>query len=386
MGSVRRDPRGKGWQARYRDRSGRQRTKTWSSKGEARRFLVALEAKEAGCGVARRTVSTDLRTYATTWRRSLVDLRSGTLINIDSRLHRYILPALGDRPLADMRPADVRDFLAALAAAGLSPTYTTGIYRVFARILASAEIDGVIGRNPCQDIRPPRQISGLQQHILSPSELARLANTIDGRYRALLYTAGYTGMRWGELAALKVPHLDLESNTITVVEALTETNGHVEVGPTRTGRIRAVSIPILLSKLLEDHLERYPSNGSHTFSSARGDLLRRNFYRRHFKPAVLRAGLVPDLRFHDLRHSAAAILAELGAHPKQIQQRFGHSSIQVTLDRYAYLLPSLDAQAAGHLEAAWRTALGADSQFSTPAQGAPAGLEPRPDDRVKRPA
>jgi hypothetical protein len=120
MGSLRRDPRGKGWQARYRDRSGRKRTKTWSSKGEGRRFLVALEAQEPGCGVAR-TVDTDLRTYTTTWRRSLVDLRSGSLINIDSRLHRYILPALGDRPLADIRPAHVRDFLAALAAAGLSP-------------------------------------------------------------------------------------------------------------------------------------------------------------------------------------------------------------------------------------------------------------------------
>ena len=335
--------------------------------------------------MARGTVSTDLRTYTTTWRRSLADLRSGTLINIDSRLHRYILPALGDRSLVDIRPAHVRDFLAGLAAAGLSPTYTTGIYRVFARILASAEIDGVIGRNPCRDIRPPRQISRLQQHILSPSELARLADAIDGRYRALLYTSGYTGMRWGELAALKVPQLDLASNTITVVEALTETNGHVEVGPTRTGRKRTVSIPTLLSNLLADHLERYPSNGSHTFSSTRGDLLRRNFYRRHFKPAVLRAGLVPDLRFHDLRHSAAAILANLGAHPKQLQQRFGHSSIQVTLDRYAYLLPSLDAQAAGRLEAAWRTAFGDDFEIATSAQGAPAGLEGR-QDRVKKSA
>jgi integrase len=385
MGSLRRDPRGKGWQARYRDRSGRQRTKTWSSKGEARRFLVALEAQEPGCGVGR-TVDTDLRTYTTTWRRSLVDLRSGSLINIDSRLRRYILPALGDRPLADIRPAHVRDFLAALAAEGLSPTYTTGIYRVFARILASAETDGVTGRNPCRDIHPPRQISHLQQHILSPSELARVADAIDGRYRALLYTAGYTGMRWGELAALKVPQLDLASNVITVVEALTETNGHIEVGPTRTGRIRTVSIPSFLSKLLADHLERYPSNGSHTFSSARGDLLRRNFYRRHFKPAVLRAGLVPDLRFHDLRHSAAAILADLGAHPKQIQQRFGHSSIGVTLDRYAYLLPSLDALAAGRLEAAWRTALDDDPQITTSAQGAPAGFEGGPDDCVKKSA
>jgi integrase len=81
--------------------------------------------------------------------------------------------------------------------------------------------------------------------------------------------------------------------------------------------------------------------------------MRRTFYRRHYKPAVRRAGLPEDLRFHDLRHTCAALLIAQGAHPKEIQERLGHSTIKLTFDRYGHLLPSLDERLRDGLDQMW---------------------------------
>lgn len=78
-----------------------------------------------------------------------------------------------------------------------------------------------------------------------------------------------------------------------------------------------------------------------------------NFYVRHFKPAVLRAGLQPSTRFHDLRHTHVAWLIRQGAHPKAIMARLGHSSINVTLDTYGHLFPDLEGSLADGLDDAW---------------------------------
>ena len=83
----------------------------------------------------------------------------------------------------------------------------------------------------------------------------------------------------------------------------------------------------------------------------------RNLYDRHFKPAVRRAGLPDETRFHDLRHTCAALLIALGAHPKAILERLGHSSITVTLDRYGHPFPSLDEAPTTGLEDLRRRAL-----------------------------
>lgn len=77
-----------------------------------------------------------------------------------------------------------------------------------------------------------------------------------------------------------------------------------------------------------------------------------NFYRRHFKPAVTRVGLPPDLRFHDLRHTYIALLIAQGAHPRSVMERAGHSSITVTLGTYGHLFPGLEADLTDKLDRA----------------------------------
>lgn len=148
-------------------------------------------------------------------------------------------------------------------------------------------------------------------------------------------------------------NLDLLKGTIKVTEAVAEVNGHLLEGRTKTGATRTVALPTFLRKMLEDHLEAYPTDG-YVFTSVNNCPLRKNFYRRDFVPAVERAGLPQGLRFHDLRHTCAALLIANSAHPKEIQERLGHSTIRVTFDRYGHLFPSLDERLRDGLEDMYR--------------------------------
>jgi integrase len=359
MGSVRRDSRGTGWQARYRDRAGAQRTKTFSTKADANRYLAAVET-ELARGTWTDPALTRVRfgVFAARWRESLSHVRPGTLANLDSRLRCHVLPAFGTWQIGSIDPADVREWIAQLVEKGLSPGTIAGTYHLLGRILKTAEIDGLIPHTPCVGIRLPRQDTHTEMHFLGPNEVAQLAEAIEPRYRVLIYTAAYTGMRWGELAGLRVDRCNLLRGIIHVAEALTEVNGQVEVGPTKTGKTRAVSTPRFLRQLLSEHLADFPSDCGFVFTAEEEGPLRRSFYRRHFKPAVRRAGLPEGLRFHDLRHTCAALLIAQGAHPKEIQERLGHSTIKITFDRYGHLLPTLDERLRDHLDRLWEESQG----------------------------
>lgn len=357
MGSVRRDVRGAGWQARYRDRSGRQRTRTFPSRGDARRFLDSVEVDLArGTWTDPSLAKVRFATYASRWRESVSHLRPGTLVNLDSRLHKHVLPAFGPWPIGSIEPTDVRAWVAGLVQLGLASGTVASNYHLLARILATAENDGVIPRTPCRGVKLPRQTTKTEVCFLSPEQVRDLAEAIEPRYSALIYAAAYTGMRWGELAGLRTEHVDLLHGTIDVVQALTEVNGHFALGPTKTGKRRRVSIPRFLGTLITDHLATYGQPNGFVFTSAEGTPLRRAFYLRHYKPAARRAGLDERLRFHDLRHTCASLLIAQGAHPKAIQERLGHSTIRLTLDRYGHLLPGLDDRLRDGLDEAFRGA------------------------------
>jgi integrase len=123
-------------------------------------------------------------------------------------------------------------------------------------------------------------------------------------------------------------------------------------GEPKTYERRSVTLPAFLSRELAAQLAGRPDDPTaFVFTSPDGAVLNhKNFYRREFKPAVARAGLSDRTRFHDLRHTCAALCIALGAHPKAIQERLGHSSITVTLDRYGHLFPKLDETLTARLD------------------------------------
>jgi len=225
---------------------------------------------------------------------------------------------------------------------------------------------GMLKVNPCTQIDLPSSPRE-EMLCLTAEEVRAVAEAVDPFYRVLVYTAAYTGLRAGELLALERRDIDLKRGTLSVRRARREVSGHITTGPTKTaGSRRTVSLPAFLRDMLAGHMANVPiAPDSLVFASKTAKPLRHNlFYRRHFKRAVAghtdkkgvyHPGVLPPhlhgLRWHDLRHTCASLSIAAGAHPKLIAARLGHSSVQITLDRYGHLFPSVEASLAEALDA-----------------------------------
>jgi len=228
--------------------------------------------------------------------------------------------------------------------------------------------------------------------VITEAEARALADAIDPAYRLLVLVTAYTGMRAGEVRALrrrdynelkKQLHVQRAVKEVTAKEAAEEREGGAEVygnlvfGPTKTFERRRITLPPWLAEEVEAHLARRPATPTALiFATPSGEPIRQsNFYRRFFKPAVRRrycpdpgcdqavpegAELCPacgcadppilvlptdkhGLRFHDLRHSHASWLIAGGAQPLQVMKRLGHRDIRTTYNTYGHMFPSEEA-------------------------------------------
>jgi integrase len=163
-----------------------------------------------------------------------------------------------------------------------------------------------------------------------------------------------TGLRLGELFALQWSDVDLEDGAVTVRHTLAELKGILRLAEPKTAkRRRRVELPDMAVAALLTHRRRMLTEGHAAvpwvFCNQHGGPLRRShFHRQDFKPLLKRAGL-PDIRFHDLRHTSATLLLSAGVHPKIVQERLGHSQISMTMDTYSHVMKGMDKQAASKL-------------------------------------
>ena len=343
MGSIRKAASGT-YEARYRDPYGRSRSKSFRTKADARAFLTQVEStKQTGSWLDPQRARIRFSVWAAEERKTWADLRPATRARADSLMRSHVMPEFGEAPLGNITPLGVQAWVNELVAQDLSSSTVHGCYRLLSRVMAAAVRSELIAASPCREITLPRPDHN-EMKFLTAEELHRLAHS-SGPFKLLILSAGYLGLRWGELAGLRRKRFNALMGTIEVVEILTEVSGHLEFGPpkTRASR-RQVSVPGALAQMLSTHLDENPSRPNDLIFVGRdgAPLRRTNFRKRHWIPSLHRAGLPPDLRFHDLRHTCAAILIAQQAHPKEIQARLGHSSITTTLDRYGHLFPSLD--------------------------------------------
>lgn len=355
---VRATPSGK-WQARYYDPSGRLRGKTFDRKTDARAFVAAVKTDmRRGTWVDPARTNMRFEDLAREWWDGKLNLRRSTQATDEGCLRNHILPVFGRTPIGRITRADVQGWVREMVEAGVGPDTIHRSSRILKAILGEAVDARMIPESPWRRISLPRSVHR-EQRYLTVEEVERLAAATDERYRALIYSAAYLGCRWGELAGLKRENLDLAGRQVRIVGTLEEVGGqgmrYVEETKTRTSR-RTLSIPAFLVEVLAEHLRQAPA-GEFVFVGPQGGWLRRSVFRRSwFKPALKAAGLDPALRFHDLRHSAAALLIAQGVHPKEIQARLGHASITTTLNTYGHLWPSLGAQVDSKIEAAHQAA------------------------------
>jgi len=218
-------------------------------------------------------------------------------------------------------------------------------------------------RNVTEAVEPP-QPAPKEMRPLSPTEARRFLDAARGeRFEALYVLAITTGMRQGELPALRWQDVDLENATISIRRTLTRDGGRVTMGEPKTKkRRRSIRLTPQATEALKEHLklqlrdveilgDRYDDRGL-VFAPESGTLINpSNLRNRSFKPLLKRAGL-PDICFHDLRHTCATLLLSQGTHPKLVQELLGHATIAMTLDTYSHFLPSMGDQTVRAMEAA----------------------------------
>ncbi len=351
MASIRR--RGDRWQVLYRDPSGRQRSKTFDRLGDARRYAAGTDTDLArGDWLDPKLAATTFAQWAEVWSAGRVHLRESTRVRDESVMRHLVLPYFGDRRLGQVLSADVQAFVAALRSDGKSPATIRKAYQLTAAVFSSAADSDLIGRTPCRGVKLPPQTQS-EMRFLSQAEVADLIGAIDVRFENLVLAAAYTGLRFGELAGLRVERLNLLARTVTVAETCSEVAGRIVFGEPKTpASRRTITLPRFLVGSLAEHLAGRPAHQSDlVFQAPDGGPLRRTTFRERFWLPAVRASVGEPCRFHDLRHTHVALLIAQGEHPKVIQQRLGHASIRTTLDTYGHLFEGLDEAAAERLDA-----------------------------------
>ncbi|GAC1330985.1 MAG: site-specific integrase [Mycobacteriales bacterium] len=356
FGRVRQLPSGR-WQARYAGPDGRDHpaSATFATKTAAARWLAAVEtdlSRSLWLDPARGAVS--FGSYATEWLAGRGDLKLRTQELYRWLLGKYLLPALAPVPLNRLSPGMVRAWHAAAVRSG-SPSPTAQAYGLLRAILNTAVRDEVLLRNPCM-LRGAGSYRPAERTVASLAQIDAVANAVLPRYRAFILLAAWSGARWGELVALTRDRLDLEYGAITIDSQLIELRGHGVLVPespkTAAGR-RRVHIPPHLLPELAEHLDTYvPAGCRWVLPNAKGEPIRRSSFQSTWLKAREQAG-VPQLRFHDLRHTGNTLAAATGASTRELMARMGHSSMgaaliyqHATTERDAAIAQALSAFAA----------------------------------------
>jgi integrase len=280
----------------------------------------------------------------------------------------FVLPSFGQAQVAALDRLAIAEWLAGLLGRGVSATRARDAYRVLRQVLEAGVAGGLLAANPATGVRLPR-LAPRESCFLTAAEVDQLAQVIRPPYGVLIHTAAYSGMRAGELAALKVGRLDLLGGRAHVVESTSEIGGKLITGPTKTYTRRTVRLPRSFCAELGAYLASRP-NGPDALvftMPAGGPLRQSSVSKSFFRPAVGAAGLDPRLRFHDLRHTCASLLIAQGASVKAVQAQLGHASATVTLDRYGHLFPDELDHLADRLD---RARIGVHSESVWP-QGGP---------------
>jgi integrase len=230
------------------------------------------------------------------------------------------------------------------------------------KALKQAVTDGLIPRNVTEAVKPP-QPEKKEIRPLSPNQARALLEEVKGdRLESLYVLAVSTGMRQGELLGLKWEDVDLETGTVQVRRTLsTQTGKGVAFSPPKTAKgRRSIKLPEVAKKSLRKHLDAQREERTSlaglwedsglVFTTRVGTPLgRQELVTRSFKPLLRKVGL-PDIRFHDLRHTCATLLLSKGVHAKFVQELLGHANISITLDTYSHVLPGMGDATAGAMD------------------------------------
>lgn len=284
-------------------------------------------------------------------------LRSSTYTGYSTDISNHILPHLGNKKLTQIRTADLQKHYNRLLESGrirengtgkgLSNATVRGVHMILREALDSAVREGLIPKNPADGTSPPK-IPRTEKQVLTQAQLEafmkRLEN--DELWYDFFYTELITGLRQGEICGLRWEDFDRNNRTLRVARSVNYIHKKLVIGETKTedGK-RTIYLP--------DSLWRVLSNRQ---SNAIGEWIFPNFLRpdlpinpstayRQLKK-ILKETDLPDIRFHDLRHTFTSLAAHTGIAPKTLSEIVGHTKASFTLDTYAHVTGDMQRNAA----------------------------------------
>lgn len=362
FGSIRKLPSGR-FQARYvhgADLTRYSAPTTFSARIDAEGWLAAerrlIERDEwtppAERAAAKSATGLTLRAYCEKWHAETVNRHKPRTRALNrGYLENVIYPGLGDRPIKAVTVAEIREWHAGL---DNFPTRNANAYSLLRTILNQAVDDELISVNPCRVKRAAVKHRKREPVTLTADEIRALADEIAPRYRALVLLAGFSGLRWGELTALRRSDLSMKKGgmSVTVHRAVVRVQGEWIIDrPKSRAALRTVPLPEGLRPALTEHLATYsePGRGGLVFrAQSDGSVLHRDTFNKPLREAAEAIGK-PGVTPHHLRHSAATLFAQAGATLADHMTLMGHTSAAMSA-RYTH---STASRTRGLVEGMW---------------------------------
>lgn len=309
-------------------------------------------------------------------------VRPTTAASYRAMLERHVVLRVGTVKLAELTGLDLSSLYGELLVAGygkgnkvrgLPPTTVRYLHRIVSHALRDAVRWGLLVRNPADQVDPPRAAHPEMTTWSAEQVRAFLDSVSTDRLSGMWVLLCTTGMRRGEVLGLRWEDMDLHSGKLAVRRALVEVAGyelHLSE-PKTAGSRRSISLDVHTVTALGQHRRRQAEErlaagiggrAELVFTRPDGRALQPQNVSQTFASRTRQAGL-PPIRLHDLRHSAATLALEAGIHPKVVAERLGHSTVQLTLDRYSHVVDGIQQAAAARI---------GQVIFGEPAPGPPA--------------
>ncbi len=339
------------------------------TKKEAEKRLADM-LHQLDTGTFMKPRKTTLADYLVRWLKDYAwpNLSPRTAEGYESIIYQHLIPQFGNVTLTQLRPEHLQKYYAEKLVkgrcngkGGLTPLTVRHHHMALHRALEVAVKWGLITRNPADAIDPP-SFQRSDMHVMNEGDIETFLDVARSTpYYTLFYLALFTGMRRSELLALRWSDVDLILGQVSVSRSLHRLRDKSLVfraPKTARGR-RTIALPPSACIVLREHKERQEAiqlilgtilrGDELVFSQPDGSPLLPDTVSQAWRKLARRSGL-EGIRLHDARHTHASLMLKQGIHPKIVQERLGHASIQITLDTYSHVAPGLQEAAAAHFD------------------------------------